>query len=103
MNPVLPTMFLVALLAKGLWRLRHSIMFFPHRQLTVTPASIGQQYSNIKITTTTPHYVVHGWFMQSTNPDAPLIIFSHGNAGNISHRMPFIDFWRQYLSSHYSL
>lgn len=30
---------------------------------------------------------LHGWFFQSKNPKAPVILFCHGNAGNIGHRL----------------
>lgn len=30
---------------------------------------------------------LHSWFFQSPDKDAPVILFSHGNAGNIGHRL----------------
>jgi len=101
MNFLIPTMFFGTLVAKGLWNLRHSVMFFPSKDVKTTPNSINQPFSNVDITTKS--HIVHGWFMPSTNTSAPLIIFSHGNAGNISHRLTFIEFWKQHLAPYYSL
>ncbi|CAN5372589.1 hypothetical protein BH11CYA1_BH11CYA1_32970 [soil metagenome] len=31
---------------------------------------------------------LHGWYFQHPNQDAPLVIFSHGNSGNLTMRLP---------------
>ncbi len=31
---------------------------------------------------------LHGWYFQHPKPDAPLVIFSHGNSGNLTIRAP---------------
>lgn len=31
---------------------------------------------------------LHGWYFQHPNPEAPLVIFSHGNSGNLTIREP---------------
>jgi fermentation-respiration switch protein FrsA (DUF1100 family) len=33
---------------------------------------------------------LNGWFFQSPNKNAPVILFSHGNAGNIGHRLMLV-------------
>jgi uncharacterized protein len=35
---------------------------------------------------------LHGWFFQSSRPDAPVVLFCHGNAGNIGHRLLFVHY-----------
>lgn len=48
------------------------------------------------------NYLINFWYMKSPTAKK-IILFSHGNYGNLSHRLPFIDFWKQYLSKNYSL
>lgn len=33
---------------------------------------------------------LHGWFFQAPQADAPVVMFTHGNAGNIGHRLLFV-------------
>lgn len=33
---------------------------------------------------------LNGWFFQNPDAEAPIVLFSHGNGGNISHRMHLI-------------
>lgn len=35
---------------------------------------------------------LHGWFFQSPKANAPVVLFNHGNAGNIGHRL-FLAKW----------
>ena len=33
---------------------------------------------------------LNGWFFQAKDPNAPVILFNHGNAGNIGHRLMLV-------------
>lgn len=58
------------------------------RGLDATPAAIGLEFDEIRITTR-DGVSLHGWFVPA--PDAQhVILFCHGNAGNISHRLDSI-------------
>ncbi|NNK37582.1 MAG: alpha/beta hydrolase, partial [Xanthomonadales bacterium] len=60
----------------------------PGRELTATPADIGLQYEDVDIGTSDGERL-HGWYISA--PDARgVILFFHGNAGNISHRLESI-------------
>lgn len=83
----------------GLYLNRERIYFHPTLQLEATPSDVRVTYNNFRIST--ERAVIHGWFIKGKSDDK-LIIFAHGNAGNISHRLYFIEFWKKYLSD-YSL
>ena len=60
----------------------------PGRALDATPADIGLLYEDVAIETTDGERL-HGWYLPA--PDARgVLLFFHGNAGNISHRLESI-------------
>jgi len=57
----------------------------PGRELAATPQQVGLAYESIFLVTA-DHVKLHAWFVPA--PDAPAtVLFCHGNAGNISHRL----------------
>jgi fermentation-respiration switch protein FrsA (DUF1100 family) len=59
----------------------------PGRTLTTTPASVGMDYEDVFIETT-DRVTLHGWFIPGESEQ--VLLFFHGNAGNISHRLESI-------------
>ena len=59
----------------------------PGRDLTATPANIGLEYSDVQLRTS-DGIDLHGWFVPG--PSQRVLLFFHGNAGNISHRLESI-------------
>jgi fermentation-respiration switch protein FrsA (DUF1100 family) len=59
----------------------------PGRMLTMTPADVGMDYQDVSIKTT-DGVKLHGWFVAGRS--SPVLLFFHGNAGNISHRLDSI-------------
>lgn len=59
----------------------------PGRTLTVTPANAGMDYEDVAIETA-DGVKLHGWFIPG--PSSRVLLFFHGNAGNISHRLDSI-------------
>ncbi len=57
----------------------------PSRELTATPRQIGLAYESVEFTTD-DGVKLHGWFVPAAEPRGTLLFF-HGNAGNISHRL----------------
>jgi len=57
----------------------------PSRKLTASPRDIGLEYESISITTG-DGTEIHGWFVPAQKERGTLLFF-HGNAGNISHRL----------------
>ena len=76
---------LVSLFNSGLDALINSQLFFPERRLAGTPDQYGMTYKNLAIETKDGVHL-HGWWIPAPSPKAVLLFF-HGNAGNISHRL----------------
>jgi fermentation-respiration switch protein FrsA (DUF1100 family) len=60
----------------------------PSRALEHTPAAIGLSYETVQLFAADGTRL-HGWFVPATTPRGTLL-FSHGNAGNIAHRLDSI-------------
>ena len=71
------------------WREPHMI-YYPMRSLETTPALFRLKYEDAWLTTS-DGVKIHGWFVPAAKTNAPTILFLHGNAGNISHRLEKID------------
>ncbi len=75
---------------------RNHLIFFPLREITRTPADRGMPYEDVRFAAAdgTP---LHGWFLPG--PGRGTLLFCHGNAGNISHRLDSLEiFYRLGLS-----
>ncbi len=69
-----------------------SLIYYPNmpgRNLIATPEQIGLKYQNVQLVTA-DGVNLHGWFIPS-NHAIGTVVFFHGNAGNISHRLESID------------
>jgi len=64
----------------------------PGRALTMTPTNAGMDYEDVSIETA-DGVTLHGWFIMGRS--SRVLLFFHGNAGNISHRLDSI---RQFQS-----
>ena len=60
-------------------------LYFPLRKIEVTPQDIGLEYEEVFITTG-DKVRISGWYIPSCSSRAT-VLFSHGNGGNISHRL----------------
>lgn len=54
------------------------------------PAERGIQYEDIYITTS-DSLSIHSWLMKRPEPCAPLLIFFHGNSGNLGFRLELLE------------
>ena len=59
-------------------------LFFPEKQIHFTPQDFGYNFEDIYYKTE-DNVRINAWFLKA-GEEAPLLIFCHGNAGNISHR-----------------
>jgi len=64
-------------------------IFHPTMALELNPALAGFKFTDVVIQSGSDK--IHGWFIKG-DKSKPLIIFFHGNAGNISHRLDFVRF-----------
>ena len=60
-------------------------IFFPTRNIDLTPADIKIPFENIYLKTTN-NTQIHGWFIPFEGAHQT-ILFCHGNGGNVSHRL----------------
>lgn len=65
----------------------------PGRTLDATPEDIGFAYEDVSITNS-KNVRLHGWFIPAEQARATVLFF-HGNAGNISHRLDSIAIFRE--------
>ena len=63
----------------------------PGRALAMTPADAGFEYQDVAIETS-DGVTLHGWFIAGQS--SRVLLFFHGNAGNISHRLDSIGQFR---------
>lgn len=86
----------VMLSAAGIYCAIAALLFFmqsrmlhlpnmPGRELQATPADIGLAYTSVAVNSE-DRVELHGWFIPAPQASRT-VLFSHGNAGNISHRL----------------
>lgn len=82
----LPLLFGALLLpAPACAALEQMFLFFPDREMIMTPANMRLEFEDVFFTATDGTRL-HGWYLAG-EPGQPLVLFCHGNAGNISHRV----------------
>ncbi len=82
---------IIVLLIVLYWALRafeRVNLYIPSRTLDAKPSDIGLTYTDVSLTAE-DGVKIHAWFIPSENASATLL-FCHGNAGNISHRLESI-------------
>lgn len=61
-----------------------SLPFFPSKEIQASPDSLGLAYEDIRLTTADGETLA-GWYVPAADSsDGPVLLFFHGNAGNIS-------------------
>lgn len=85
MTTIIVIMFIALILLNVVMFLRQpSMLFFPSAEIEATPQDWGMQYQDVSLTTADGKQL-HGWYIP--HPDSNrVLLFFHGNAGNISHR-----------------
>lgn len=58
----------------------------PGRELAATPEDVGLRHEDVRLTTS-DGVELHGWFVPAAGDARGTLLFFHGNAGNISHRL----------------
>jgi fermentation-respiration switch protein FrsA (DUF1100 family) len=70
-----------------------SMIFFPYAHLEQTPGDWGLQYQDVNLTTS-DGIQLHGWYIPHAD-SSKVLLFFHGNAGNISHRGASIEIFHR--------
>ena len=61
------------------------MVYMPYKTMKSSPSDIGLSYREVTFKTS-DHVSIHGWFV-GQGRDRDVVLFCHGNAGNISHRL----------------
>lgn len=79
--------FFYLMLVLLMWLFQERLVFLPHlgRELVATPSDIGLDWQPVELITE-DGLRLDAWWLPVENPRASLL-FLHGNAGNISHRL----------------
>ncbi len=75
-----------------LYLFQSRLIYFPRRDMGVTPGDAGMPFDDLFFRTT-DGVMLNAWFVPSENPRGTLLYF-HGNAGNISHRIEALQQFR---------
>jgi pimeloyl-ACP methyl ester carboxylesterase len=100
---IVPTLLLILLTGVAVYVLliayvyvfQARLIFFPNvpgRTLVATPSQICLMFEEVRIKTA-DHVDLHGWYVPAA-AGAPAVLFCHGNAGNIAHRLDWLQIFR---------
>lgn len=82
-----------AMLCLAIFMFQPRLVYFPMKAMAATPAAIGLRYEDV-ILETAAGTTVHGWYLPGRE-NARTLLFLHGNAGNISHRLDSLHLFHQ--------
>jgi pimeloyl-ACP methyl ester carboxylesterase len=68
-------------------------IYYSTREIISSPANIGLKYEDAYFNTN-DNFRLNGWFIPAENSRGTLL-FCHGNAGNISHRVEIIEIFNK--------
>lgn len=82
-------------LALLLYIFQSRLVFYPEidREVAATPSQAGLQYEDIHLKTS-DGIGLHGWYIPAAQPRGT-VLFLHGNAGNISHRLDSVQMFHR--------
>lgn len=75
------------------WALQGCMVHLPQSRLVATPAEAGLDYEEVRLDTDDGE-TLHGWFLPAPRERA-VVLFFHGNAGNISHRLESLEIFHE--------
>lgn len=96
LNMLLTLAGIYALLLLLVYFRQSSLLYLPDipsRELTATPRAIGLEHEEVRFTTS-DGVPLHGWYIPAPRARGTLLFF-HGNAGNISHRLDSLRIFHQ--------
>lgn len=88
---ILALSYLILLLILSFYQ--EKIIFFPSRNIAVTPSALGLDFEDINFKSR-DRTSLNGWFIPAKNAEYT-VLFCHGNGGNISHRLDTISLFNK--------
>jgi uncharacterized protein len=79
-------------------RIEESLIFHPDRIVSRNPSDIGMAFDDVFFRTQDGLWL-HGWFIPHNEAKSTLLWF-HGNAGNVSHRLLNIKLLHEHIKTH---
>lgn len=79
----------IGLLLAALWLVQPRLVYYPDlggRSVERTPADIGLEHEAVRLQTA-DGVSITGWYVPGAAAGAPVVLFLHGNAGNIGDRL----------------
>lgn len=73
--------------------LQDHMVFLPVREISANPGNIGLAYEELMLTAQ-DGVIIHGWYIPASD-EKRVLLFCHGNAGNISHRLESIKIFHE--------
>src|SRR5678816_2786787 len=70
------------LIVSALWYWQASFIFQPSPVVDTTPGDLGVKFEKVALPISGGQ--VAGWWVPSQDPQAPTLLYSHGNAGNVA-------------------
>lgn len=70
-----------------------SLIYFPTKPYFITPDRVGLEYESIRFSSSDQKSLM-GWFVPG-GEESTVVLFFHGNAGNISDRVDTVRLWNQ--------
>ncbi len=68
-------------------KIENHFVFAPQKKLDFSPSDYHMTWRDVYLDTP-DGCLLHGWYFEAS--EGPVVLFCHGNAGNISHRLDFI-------------
>ena len=81
---VMLALLVIAVGVRHMSFLDQMMVYFPERKLSATPSDLGLAYQKVSMTAT-DGTKIHGWHVPGESRTT--LLWLHGNAGNISHRV----------------
>ena len=88
MMPFIVVFMVFLLVSVSLYYRQDSMIFYPEKEIWQTPKYIGLEYEDFSLTTN-DGIMINVWYVPAKN-EKGVVLFCHGNAGNISHRLDSI-------------
>jgi pimeloyl-ACP methyl ester carboxylesterase len=78
----------------GMPLIENQMLYYPEEEYIELPDALGTPYKDVWLNTS-DGVRVHSWLIGETS-HRPVVLFFHGNAGNISHRLHRLRGWKEF-------
>jgi len=86
------TAIIYGLFAGYVYLFQNRLIYVPYHDLYTDPGDAGLDFKDVYLTTA-DNIIIHGWFVPGPEEEEKgVVLFCHGNAGNISHRLQTLEY-----------